>query len=413
MWKELGALIPINTPVALYGAGRYAFWAFLYLSLHDVEVECFLVTKRGTESVYLGRPLYGIDEYHLENLHTVIVAVDENEHVDISKKLKRNISAYFLKRCEILEMLRFIYGMGQEGIQRILENLYDDIDLSYIFDLLAEKGVTSFGELYDILRYDDYGREYATIYNTYRYVPRYQEMQIDLKDGRVCVPDMMSFMCAYQSILVDKIYSFLPKNEKDVTILDFGSNIGLSLYFFAKKYSTGKIIGFEADPHIYEICQNNIHALGVANRVFLYNLAVWSSDGKLDFYVEGADAGRVTIDGIGDGSCIKVKCVDALKILESYSHIDFLKIDIEGAETEVLQRIEPQLYKVDNIFVEYHSLVDKPQTLDCVLRVLIQSGFRLYFGNEGLKQSSPFLEVKSYLGFDGLLNIMGIKRDDY
>lgn len=51
--------------------------------------------------------------------------------------------------------------------------------------------------------------------------------------------------------------------------------------------------------------------------------------------------------------------MDALSILASHEKIDFLKIDIEGAERYVLPRMASELGKVDNIFVEYHSEADK------------------------------------------------------
>ena len=83
--------------------------------------------------------------------------------------------------------------------------------------------------------------------------------------------------------------------------------------------------------------------------------------------------------------------------------IDFLKIDIEGAETEVVEDCAKNLTMVKNVFVEYHSSVGKEQTLPKILSILSGSGMR-YSIKEASSSKSPFID-RVTSGFDLQLNI--------
>ena len=56
--------------------------------------------------------------------------------------------------------------------------------------------------------------------------------------------------------------------------------------------------------------------------------------------------------------------------------VDFLKLDIEGAENSVLFDIEDQLATIDHLFFEYHSNPSKPQLLGDMLNLMTRQGFR-------------------------------------
>ena len=66
---------------------------------------------------------------------------------------------------------------------------------------------------------------------------------------------------------------------------------------------------------------------------------------------------------------------------------------------------------VDRIFVEYHSFVGQPQTLNIIVNILSNAKFRLYMsipGDNSLK--SPFLGLRNYNNMDFQLNIFGFKE---
>ncbi|MDQ0640901.1 hypothetical protein QF042_004466 [Pedobacter sp. W3I1] len=90
--------------------------------------------------------------------------------------------------------------------------------------------------------------------------------------------------------------------------------------------------------------------------------------------------------------------------------IDFLKIDIEGAEYLVLKDIEDNLSNVENLFIEYHSSPDCKQTLSEILGILTKSGFRFYIKEAWDNLPIPF-EHRLYKPFwDLQLNIFAFRK---
>jgi hypothetical protein len=67
-----------------------------------------------------------------------------------------------------------------------------------------------------------------------------------------------------------------------------------------------------------------------------------------------------------------------------------LKMDIEGAEIEVLKDCYGSLSNVRNLFVEFHCYVGQPQRLSEITKVLEAAGFR-YFIMQPENRSRPFL----------------------
>ena len=88
--------------------------------------------------------------------------------------------------------------------------------------------------------------------------------------------------------------------------------------------------------------------------------------------------------------------------------IDFLKMDIEGAETDVLLSSK-KLDQVNQMFIEYHSFYDSDQKLSQLLEVLSQNRFRYYI-QEIFCPNKPFLKKESFNGMDLQLNIFAIKN---
>jgi hypothetical protein len=76
--------------------------------------------------------------------------------------------------------------------------------------------------------------------------------------------------------------------------------------------------------------------------------------------------------------------------LQKYSKVDFLKIDIEGAEWNVIQNISNELNKVEHLFLEYHGKTIETQKLSELLNILKNSGFSVYIRNAADNLKYPF-----------------------
>lgn len=232
-------------------------------------------------------------------------------------------------------------------------------------------------------------------------MPRYVETTTDLPGFKFKIPDAASFLASWEEIFDREIYNFSPTNDTP-RILDCGANVGVSALYFRKHFPKAKITAFEPDPKIFAYLQANLS--GNAATVELVAKGVWSSNATLRFQSEGADAGR--IDSVTGSNVIEISTVRLRDYLNE--DVDFLKIDIEGAETEVLLDIAPCLQNVRNIFVEYHSFAGQPQTLGKLIQTLIEAGFRIQVHPMKIA-SQPFIEVNSHLGMDMQLNIYGYR----
>ncbi len=245
---------------------------------------------------------------------------------------------------------------------------------------------------------------YLKIYRLYK-TPRFQMTHTGLLGKDLLVADAASTVFMYKEIFENEIYKF-KADKSEPRIVDCGANIGMSIIYFKKLYPAAKIIAFEPDKRIYDICQRNIQAFQLPE-VELVNKALWSERTTLNFYAEGADGGRLV--QVGDNkNIVKVET----DVLSGYlgQPVDLLKMDIEGAELEVLRESEKSLYNVERIFVEYHSFVGKKQKLDEMLAILARSGFRIHVQVPGIISPQPFCEHKNWAGMDLQLNLFAFRE---
>jgi FkbM family methyltransferase len=239
-------------------------------------------------------------------------------------------------------------------------------------------------------------------------LPRYTPGEIELFGSRISFPDASSFYFIYKEIFEKEIYKFSSKSNAPL-IIDCGANIGISVLYYKKQYPEAKVIAFEPESKIFEFLQSNLKANDI-NDAVLINKAVWNNDETLHFSNEGADASRISeLDSDKEfGSTYPVEAVRLSKYINE--PVDFLKLDIEGAEVEVIKEVEHKLKWVENIFIEYHSFYNRPQELDIILSILSRNGFRYYVNTPTDLRKHPFIDREStFLSFDNFLNIYAMK----
>lgn len=219
---------------------------------------------------------------------------------------------------------------------------------------------------------------------------------------------MASFYSTYDELIYKGIYKFSTYKTAPV-IVDCGANIGLSVYYFACNYPEASIYAYEADPNIFKYLVSNVKQFDTG-KIHLFNEAIYDKNSEICFLSEGADGGHLLSGKDADLNAAKVyvKAVDICCVLEKFEYIDFLKIDIEGAERVVVPRMSAQLIKVENIFVEYHSEKNEPQCLSDIIQVLHESGFRLYV-QPVFCPERPLFTSEAPGDFDLQINIFGRK----
>ena len=235
--------------------------------------------------------------------------------------------------------------------------------------------------------------------------PRYQNKLINFNGKNFEIADCLSFYYSYREIFIDEIYKFHTVKKRP-KILDCGSNYGTSIFYFKELYPDSNIIGVEADPKIFKMLKKNIHQRSFKN-VTLINKALSNKKGSIQFFSEGADGGR-THNMDSPKNSYKVETITLDELIDG--DVDFLKMDIEGAETDVLCNSN-NLNRVNQLFIEYHSFSSSEQKLDILLSYLKENGFRYYIKTQFCSKQ-PLLKTELQLGMDLQLNIFAKRIED-
>jgi FkbM family methyltransferase len=181
----------------------------------------------------------------------------------------------------------------------------------------------------------------------------------------------------FHEIFLGKEYHF-DSDNKSPLIIDCGSNIGMSIIYFKAVYPQSRIIAFEPGEEAYECLENNIKNNNLRH-VKAYKAALSSKEGNLDFYYDKNQLGSLTMSTIQARMPMDTRRVKAT-VLSKYieNEIDFLKIDIEGAELEVIEELSKakKLSYVKKILIEYHHhITADSDVLSRLLRILEDEGF--------------------------------------
>lgn len=229
---------------------------------------------------------------------------------------------------------------------------------------------------------------------------RYSPIEVSISGFKIKVPDALSFIWQYKEIFVDQSYKFIT-DKKSPVIVDCGSNIGLSALYYRSQYPNAQIHCIEADPNIANILKANLQNNNCSATIIAK--AAWINNDGVKFSSEGSDSGSV-----GNGN-VNIESIDLREYLSSFEEIDFLKIDIEGAENIVIPHVADILSKAKNIFLEYHGNYNEEQNLDKLLHVLKSAGFHYFIKTEN-KRKTPFVNLHADKMYDLQLNIYAYKK---
>jgi len=191
----------------------------------------------------------------------------------------------------------------------------------------------------------------------------------------VQINDGPNFCVLHHDVVVKEVYRFTA-HRPNPFILDCGSNIGMSILYFKHLYPEARIIGFEPDPAIVGYLHENINRNSLAG-VQVVQAAIGSREDSLTFYSDGkygSCLAHLSSEAIPDGwTKHEVPCVRLFDYLNE--PVDFLKMNIEGAEWEALEDSGARLRQVREMAIEYHHLPGLPRTLHKILSLLDKLGF--------------------------------------
>lgn len=183
----------------------------------------------------------------------------------------------------------------------------------------------------------------------------------------------------------DIIRLFAPR-EGDV-IVDIGAHIGRYTIIASKMAGPrGKVVAIEAHPANYGILKKNIDLNGLAGNVVPLNYAVASRETTVKLYEPGQEDGFTIYNTIMSERAVSrqsqqkyievdADTLDSLLQLRGIREVNWIKIDVEGAELEVLKGALNTLSRSKDIslLIEIHNLNGDHSTLYEPIMELLKS----------------------------------------
>lgn len=150
--------------------------------------------------------------------------------------------------------------------------------------------------------------------------------------------------------------------EDPRTVLDIGANVGLFSKWASEKWPDAKIFAYEPTTDSADLFRSNL--AGVAN-VHLAQVGVRGETGRFDMFSGNNRLERSFHYDFVGGDRLSVDCIDAATLPST----EFVKIDTEGSEWEILQRLD--LSKTKAVSLETHTAADASR----ITSFMIERGF--------------------------------------
>ena len=196
-----------------------------------------------------------------------------------------------------------------------------------------------------------------------------------------CRIGMGDFLPGHESHIVGR---FTPK-EGD-TVIDIGAHIGRYTITSSKQVgNTGKVVAIEADPDNFQLLKRNIVLNNLTN-VLPLNYAVFSTRTRMKLYEQSASAKYNSVmlaRAAKTKNYVEVNAdtLDSILKQNGINQVNWIKIDVEGAEFEVLKGSNKTLSSNDiSLLVEIHN-IDDPSHYDNILNFLKYHNYEITFEN--------------------------------
>ena len=129
--------------------------------------------------------------------------------------------------------------------------------------------------------------------------------------------------------------------EPGMTVVDIGAHVGYYTLLAAQNTGpSGKVYAFEPESNNFALLEKNVELNNYGN-IHTENKAISNSTGPRELFITNLDSGRHSMykHEISQTNGLSIDTVTLDDFLEqiSCSHVDLIKIDVEGAELEVLQ----------------------------------------------------------------------------
>ena len=198
-----------------------------------------------------------------------------------------------------------------------------------------------------------------------------RRFQVSLRDDALDIVTLAEFFSAQYNFIPPELPPYEPR-----VIYDIGANIGIASLYFAVRYPRARFVAFEPVPTNYELCRLNLQNLPDAET---FPWAVSSASGTAEFEFDLNDLRGGRLGGAAGNARasqkiqVPIYSINDLAAQRKCPVPDFLKIDVEGAELNVLEGIGEQVQSIHRMLIETHG----PELEAGCRRWLAANGFTL------------------------------------
>jgi len=170
------------------------------------------------------------------------------------------------------------------------------------------------------------------------------------------------------------------------TVLDIGANIGTHSIYFSSLAKNGYVLAFE--PSIKTFCLLAKNVADVPN-IIPINLAA-TDEGKIADFSEASDNAYSSLKDTQRKEVFRIRKAPCMKIDDvvtglALEHIDFIKIDVEGLEFNVLRGLQKVILRDQPvIFCEIYQGKNSNQRPNETVRFLLERGYQAYVMRNGM-----------------------------
>lgn len=170
-----------------------------------------------------------------------------------------------------------------------------------------------------------------------------------------------------KEIYLEKLYEPYLQGKEALTIVDCGANIGLTAQYFAP--FAKQLYAIEPAKQHIEVLKHMLEFNKIDN-VTVVERALYKEDGEMTFYHNTNSTMFSLSQAVENKPEDKevVKTISLPSLFKEYNidHVDFMKLDVEGAEQEIIgsSSFDEVASKIDLIIGEHHTWTGRnPQQL--------------------------------------------------
>ena len=171
---------------------------------------------------------------------------------------------------------------------------------------------------------------------------------------------------AYDQIVLNEMYilkeykSLYRYIQPGSTVIDIGAHIGLFSVLAARLHKNVKVFSYEPFPENYSLLRENVDINSLKKQIKTFKVGIGAKEEKRKLYVHRSNSGGHSLYKKSNNA-ITISLIPLREVFRANNirTCDFLKMDCEGAEYEILMNTPDDiLKKIKCIALEYHANED-------------------------------------------------------